>query len=77
MSFVVGALGSKPVASKGMGRGGSEGRREPKGRRHAVDVDSRQAACGTRDTLRIFDELKWPTDTDACGACEQVVADLG
>jgi hypothetical protein len=73
MPFVVGALGSKPVASRGIGRSGAEGRREPKGRRHAVDVDTREAACGTRDALRIFDDLAWPTDRDVCVACEEAV----
>ena len=76
MAYVVGALGSKPLSSKGMGRnaGGASGsRREPKGRRHAVDVDTGAAACGTFDSLRVFDDYPWIADGDTCPACEAVV----
>jgi hypothetical protein len=73
MGYVVGALGSQPVKSKGLGRGGSEGRREPKGKRHAVDADSGQVACGTLDSLRVFEDLPWGPDGDWCTNCEAVV----
>jgi len=74
MAYVVGALGSRPVPSKGMGRGAStEGRREPRGKRHAVDAVTGQPACGTFESLRIFDELAWGADGDWCTSCEAVV----
>ncbi len=76
MPYVVGALGSKPLSSKGMGRnagGASGGQREPKGRRHAVDPDTGAAACGTFDSLRVFDDYPWADDGDVCRACAEVV----
>jgi hypothetical protein len=76
MPYVVGALGSKPVAAKGLGRaagGAGGGQREPKGRRHAVDVDTGAAACGTFDSLRVFDDLPWSADGEICSACAAVV----
>ena len=50
MPYVVGSLGSRPATSKSMGRGKAAdvGGREPKGKRHAVDVGTGMAACGTR-----------------------------
>ena len=53
MPWVVGALGSRPVRSKGIGRP-STGGREPKGKRHAVDTDTGMVACGLPQSLRIF-----------------------
>lgn len=76
MPYVVGALGSKPVASKGLGRaagGASGGQREPKGRRHAVDPDTGAAACGTFDSLRVFDDHPWTDDGDICPGCAAAV----
>jgi hypothetical protein len=75
MPYVVGALGSKPVASKGMGRAKAVGspRREPRGKRHAVDTDTGRAACGTHDSLRIFDDIAWAPDGEWCESCESVV----
>ena len=72
MPWVVGALGSRPVRSKGLGRQ-SVGGREPKGKRHAVDTDTGLVACGTRDSLRIFDDWPWAADDDWCRACEAIV----
>ena len=72
MGYVVGALGSRPVRSKGLGRGG-EGGREPKGKRHAVDADTGQVACGTLDSLRVFEDLPWAPDGEWCANCEAVV----
>jgi hypothetical protein len=69
MGYVVGALGSRPARSKGIGRA-REGGREPKGTRHAVDVDTGDAACGTRDALRVFDDWPWAADVDCCPSCE-------
>jgi hypothetical protein len=76
MAYVVGALGSRPVPSKGPGRnasGGGVGQREPKGKRHAVDPDTGEVACGTRDALRVFDDLPWSPDGDSCTSCEAAV----
>ena len=56
MPWVVGALGSRPARSKGIGRP-SAGGREPKGKRHAVDLATGLVACGAHDSLRIFDDL--------------------
>ena len=53
---------SRPVRSKGLGRQ-SAGGREPKGKRHAVDTDTGLVACGTRDSLRVFDDWPWPPTT--------------
>lgn len=75
VAYVVGALGSKPVSSRGMGRaagGPSGGGREPKGRRHAVDPATGAAACGTFDSLRVFDDYPWTDDGDVCPACAAV-----
>lgn len=79
MPHVVGALGSKPASSKGgfgrSSRGGAAGpaAREPKGVRHAVDLDTRRAACGTPQTLRIFEDLEWAPDGEWCPECEALV----
>ncbi len=76
MSYVVGALGSRPVRSKGLGRssaGATASQREPKGRRHAVDPDTGEVACGTRDALRVFDDWPWAPDGDCCANCEAAV----
>jgi len=71
MAYVVGALGSRPEKSKGLGRSASGlGGREPKGRRHAVDPVTGEVACGTRDALRVFDDLPWAPDRECCGSCE-------
>ena len=72
MPWVVGALGSRPARSKGLGRQ-SAGGREPKGTRHAVDTDTGLVACGTRDSLRVFDDWPWAADDDWCRACEAIV----
>ena len=75
MPYFVGALGSKPISSKGMGRnagGATGGGREPKGRRHAVDVDTGEVACGTFDSLRVFDDHPWTAEGDTCPACEAI-----
>jgi len=72
MGYVVGALGSRPVRSKGLGRA-SAGGREPKGKRHAVDPDTGEVACGTRDALRVFDDMPWSSDDDCCSNCEAAV----
>jgi hypothetical protein len=72
MPWVVGALGSRPARSKGIGRP-SAGGREPKGKRHAVDLDTGVVACGTHDSLRIFDDWRWAPEDDWCRACEDVV----
>jgi hypothetical protein len=76
MPWVVGALGSRPVRSKGIGRP-SAGGREPKGKRHAVDTDTGLVACGTPESLRIFDDWPWAPEDDFCRACEEVVEELG
>ena len=76
MPYVVGALGSRPVPSKGLGRnagGPGGGNREPKGKRHAVDADTGEAACGTFDALRVFDDWPWSADGDWCANCAAVV----
>jgi hypothetical protein len=74
MPYVVGALGSRPAASRGMGRAkAAPGAREPKGKRHAVDTDTGAAACGTRDSLRVFDDLAWAPEGEWCASCEAVV----
>jgi hypothetical protein len=73
--YVVGALGSRPVPSKGLGRsaaGSGAVQREPKGKRHAVDPDTGRAACGSLDSLRIFEDLPWAPDGDWCPNCEAV-----
>jgi hypothetical protein len=72
MAWVVGALGSRPARSKGLGRP-SGGGREPRGKRHAVDTDTGVVACGTRDSLRIFDDLPWAADPECCPTCEAAV----
>jgi hypothetical protein len=41
--------------------------------RHAVDPVSRQAACGTPDSLRVFDDFPWAPDGDWCADCEAIV----
>ena len=46
--------------------------REPKGKRHAVDPDTGRAACGSLDSLRIFEDLPWAPDGDWCPNCEAV-----
>ncbi len=71
MPYVVGALGSRPTKSKGLGRG-SEGGREPRGMRHAVDADTGEVACGTFDSLRVFDDLPWAPDAECCPNCEAI-----
>jgi hypothetical protein len=76
MPYVVGALGSRPAASKGLGRSGSAGRREPRGKRHAVHSATREVACGTFDALRVFDDLPWTSDGDGCVVCEAAVASI-
>jgi hypothetical protein len=75
MPYVVGALGSRPASSKGFGRNqrGGPAAREPKGTRHAVDVDSRRPACGTPQTLRVFDDLEWAPEGEWCPECEAIV----
>ena len=76
MRYVVGALGSRPVPSRGLGRnasGSGDGRREPKGKRHAVDPGTGRAACGTLDSLRVFEDLPWTADGDWCLSCEAIV----
>jgi hypothetical protein len=49
------------------------GGREPKGKRHAVDLATGMAACGTRDSLRVFDDLPWAPEGQWCTSCESVV----
>jgi hypothetical protein len=49
------------------------GRREPKGRRHAVDAETGTVACGIRDSLRVFDDIPWAPEGEWCEACESVV----
>ena len=75
MPYVVGSLGSRPTTSKSMGRGKAAdvGGREPKGKRHAVDVSTGMAACGTRDALRVFDDLPWAAEGQWCTSCESIV----
>ena len=77
MPWVVGALGSKPASSRGgfgrNARAAGPAAREPKGVRHAVDLDSRRAACGTGQTLRVFDDLEWAPDGEWCPECEELV----
>jgi len=75
MTYVVGALGSRPVGSKGLGRKAAPGSalREPKGKRHAVDSETREVACGTRDSLRVFEDLAWAPDGEWCASCEALV----
>jgi len=41
--------------------------------RHAVDPSSRRAACGTPQTLRVFDDLEWAPDGEWCPECEALV----
>jgi hypothetical protein len=48
-------------------------RREPKGKRHAVDAQSGVAACGTLDSLRVFDDIPWAPDGEWCSVCQSVV----
>jgi hypothetical protein len=71
MPWVVGALGSRPARSKGLGRQ-SAGGREPKGKRHAVDSDTGVVACGTPVSLRVFADLPWAPEDDWCRACEEM-----
>jgi len=71
VAWVVGALGSRPARSKGLGRQGGGGR-EPKGKRHAVDTDTGMVACGTPDSLRIFDDWPWVDDPECCPSCASV-----
>jgi hypothetical protein len=75
MPYVVGALGSRPVASRGLGRTRATGGapREPRGKRHAVDAETGRAACGTRDSLRRFDDIPWAPDGEWCATCESLV----
>ncbi|HEX9466824.1 MAG TPA: hypothetical protein VGA11_00300 [Acidimicrobiia bacterium] len=76
MPYVVGSLGSRPAASKGLGRArtsGVAGAREPRGTRHAVDSETGTVACGTRDTLRVFPGLSWAPEGEWCASCESVV----
>jgi hypothetical protein len=75
MPYVVGSLGSRPTTSKGLGRAKAAGvaAREPRGKRHAVDADTGVAACGTRDTLRVFPDLAWAPDGEWCAICESAV----
>jgi hypothetical protein len=75
MPYVVGALGSRPAASKGMGRAKAAGapRRAPRGTRHAVDTDTGRAACGTPESLRLFDDVPWAADGEWCEQCETLV----
>jgi hypothetical protein len=77
MGFVVGALGSQPVRSKGLGRAASGGGREPRGKRHAVEVVTREVACGTLDSLRVFEDRPWAPEGDWCRSCEALVPFTG
>jgi hypothetical protein len=74
--YVVGALGSRPTASKGIGRSrsanGGAGR-EPKGTRHAVDTDTGRPACGTVDALRLFADTPWSAEGEWCPDCADLV----
>jgi hypothetical protein len=76
VTYGVGALGSKPAKSQSL-RGGARGkgpaRREPRGTRHAVDLDTGEAACGTVSGLQVFDDLAWEPDGEWCPVCEEVV----
>jgi hypothetical protein len=40
---------------------------------HAVDTDTGMVACGTPESLRIFDDWPWAPEDDYCRACEEVV----
>ena len=51
--------------SKGIGRP-SAGGREPKGKRHAIDTDTGVVACGTPESLRIFEDWPWAPEDDWC-----------
>jgi hypothetical protein len=75
MAYVVGALGSRPASSRGFKGGRDKGppRREPRGKRHAVDTDTGLAACGTMDVLQLFDELSWGPEGEWCETCEDQV----
>jgi hypothetical protein len=57
------------VTSKGFGRSAAPSRRGPKGRRHAVDPDTGDAACGTLDALRVFEDWPWAPEGDWCEEC--------
>ena len=75
MAYVVGALGSRPARSNGLRGGrGDKGasRREPRGKRHAVDAETGDVACGTFDALQIFDDLPWGPDGEWCATCEEL-----
>jgi hypothetical protein len=76
MTYVVGSLGSRPAASRSL-RGGSRdkgpARREPRGIRHAVDLETGEVACGTIDMLQVFEDLPWQADGEWCPGCEDVV----
>jgi hypothetical protein len=41
--------------------------------RHAVDPDVGVAACGSLDSLRVFEDLPWAPEGDWCLNCEAVV----
>ena len=73
MPWVVGALGSRPTRSKGIGRA-STGGREPKGKRHAIDTVTGIVACGTPESLRIFEDCPWAPVDDWCRACEEIAS---
>ena len=74
MGHVVGALGSGHVSAKSFGRNrGGPAVRGPKGKRHAIDLDTGDPACGTPDALRIFEDWPWEPDGDWCAACEAAI----
>jgi hypothetical protein len=76
MTYVVGSLGSRPARSGGFGgRRADQGkaRREPRGKCHAVDTDTGEAACGTTGALQVFDDRPWRPDGEWCEECEELV----
>jgi len=75
MTYVVGALGSHLVKPKAFGGRSAKnaGRREPRGMRHAVDLDSGDPACGTAVSLRVFDDEPWAPEGEWCPTCESLV----
>jgi hypothetical protein len=75
MPYVLGALGSRPARSKfGSGRGDKgAARREPRGKCHAVDTETGDAACGTMDSLQLFDDLPWGPEGEWCEDCAELV----
>jgi len=76
MPYVLGALGSRPARSRGFSGGrGDKGapRREPRGKCHAVDTDTGEAACGTMDSLQVFEDQPWAPEGEWCEECEALV----